>query len=85
MLHWIEAAGSAVSILVLCAALFQYSVIRPLNQSLQSLQECIDHLKEQLSDTESKRQLMAERLSKVEEATDHVQHRLDIIERRQGD
>ncbi len=54
-------------------------------QSVRSLQECIDHLRRQLSDTESKRQQMAERLSRVEEATGHVQHRLDVIEQRQNE
>jgi len=28
---------------------------------------------------------MAERLSRVEEATGHVQHRLDVIEQRQNE
>ena len=64
---------------------FNFSVIKPLNQSVRSLQECIDHLRRQLSETEAKRQEMAERLSRVEEATDHVQHRLDVIEQRQNE
>lgn len=85
MAEWVQMVGSLVSVLMLCGIIFNFSVIKPLNQSVRSLQECIDHLRHQLSETEAKRQEMAERLSRVEEATDHVQHRLDVIEQRQNE
>lgn len=85
MAEWLQMAASLVSVLMLCGVIFNFSVIKPLNQSVRSLQECIDYLRRQLSDTESKRQQMAERLSRVEEATGHVQHRLDVIEQRQNE
>lgn len=87
MAEWVQMVGSLVSVLMLCGIIFNFSVIKPLNQSVRSLQECIDHLRRQLqlSETEAKRQEMAERLSRVEEATDHVQHRLDVIEQRQNE
>ena len=73
MVEWVQMVGSLVSVLMLCGIIFK---------SVRSLQECIDHLRRQLSETETKRQEMAERLSRVEEATDHVQYRLDVIEQR---
>ena len=85
MAEWLQMAASLVSVLMLCGVIFNFSVIKPLNQSVRSLQDCIDNLRRQLSDTESKRQQMAERLSRVEEATGHVQHRLDVIEQRQNE
>ncbi|MBS6103299.1 MAG: hypothetical protein KH840_01775 [Megasphaera sp.] len=74
--------GALVSVLTLCGIIFNCSVVKPLNQSVRSLRECIEDLRRQLIDTESKRQEMAERLSRVEEATEHVRHRLDILEHR---
>ena len=40
-------------------------------------------LRRQLTDTEAKRQKMAERLSRVEESAEHAHHRLDVMEQRQ--
>lgn len=83
MAEWLQMAASLVSVLMLCGVIFNFSVIKPLNESVRSLRDCIAELRRQLSDTEAKRQKMAERLSRVEEATNHVRHRLDVIERRQ--
>lgn len=51
--------------------------------TVRSLRDCIAELRRQLSDTEAKRQQMAERLSRVEESTEHAHHRLDVMEQRQ--
>ena len=45
MAEWVQMAGSLVSVLMLCGIIFNFSVIKPLNQSVRSLQECIDHLR----------------------------------------
>ena len=42
-----------------------------------------DALRRQLSDTEAKRQKMAERLSRVEALAEHAHRRLDAMEQRQ--
>lgn len=44
---------------------------------------CIAELRRQLSDTEAKRQKMAERLSRVEALAEHAHRRLDAMEQRQ--
>lgn len=85
MAEWLQMAASLVSVLMLCGVIFNFSVIKPLHESVRGLRDCIAELRRQLSDTESKRQQMAERLSRVEEATGHVQHRLDVIEQRQNE
>ena len=77
MAEWLQMAASLVSVLMLCGVIF--------HESVRGLRDCIAELRRQLSDTESKRQQMAERLSRVEEATGHVQHRLDVIEQRQNE
>ena len=85
MAEWLQMAASLVSVLMLCGVIFNFSVIKPLNESVRSLRDCVVELRRQLTDTEAKRQQMAERLSRVEEATGHVQHRLDVIEQRQNE
>ena len=85
MAEWLQMAASLVSVLMLCGVIFNFSVIKPLNESVRSLRDCVVELRRQLTDTEAKRQQMAERLSRVEEATGHVQHRLDVIEHRQNE
>lgn len=82
MERWISMAGSLVSVITLCGVLFNYSVIKPLNQAVTSLRQSVDCLRAQLRDTEQKRQGMAERLSRVEEMADHALHRLDVLEKR---
>lgn len=49
MAEWLQMAASLVSVLMLCGVIFNFSVIKPLNQSVRSLQECIDHLRRQLA------------------------------------
>ena len=85
MAEWLQMAASLGSVLMLCGVIFNFSVIKPLNESVRSLRDCVVELRRQLTDTEAKRQQMAERLSRVEEATGHVQHRLDVIEQRQNE
>lgn len=68
MMEWMmQVAGSLVSVLMFCGIIFNFSVIKPLNESVRGLRDCIVELRRQLTDTEAKRQKMAERLSRVEE------------------
>ena len=83
MAEWLQMAASLVSVLMLCGVNFNFSVIKPLNESVRSLRDCVVELRRQLTDTEAKRQQMAERLSRVEESTEHAHHRLDVMEQRQ--
>ena len=59
MAEWLQMAASLVSVLMLCGVIFNFSVIKPLNESVRSLRDCIAELRRQLSDTEAKRQKMA--------------------------
>ena len=77
MAEWLQMAASLVSVLMLCGVIFNFSVIKPLNESVRSLRDCIAELRRQLSDTEAKRQKMAERLSRVEALAEHAHRRLD--------
>lgn len=72
MAEWLQMAASLVSVLMLCGVIFNFSVIKPLNESVRSLRDCIAELRRQLSDTEAKRQKMAERLSRVEALAEHA-------------
>lgn len=83
MAEWLQMAASLVSVLMLCGVIFNFSVIKPLNESVRSLRDCIAELRRQLSDTEAKRQKMAERLSRVEALAEHAHRRLDVMEQRQ--
>ena len=65
MAEWLQMAASLVSVLMLCGGIFNFSVIKPLNESVRSLRDCIAELRRQLSDTEAKRQKMAERLYRL--------------------
>lgn len=84
MEHWTQVLGVTVSVLTLLGVIFNFSVIKPLNDVVRGLRESVDCLRRQLYDTEAKRQEMAERLSKVEESTSHAHHRLDVLETRQN-
>ena len=81
MAEWLQMAASLVSVLMLCGVIFNFSVIKPLNESVRSLRDCIAELRRQLS--EAKRQKMAERLSRVEALAEHAHRRLDAMEQRQ--
>lgn len=78
---WTQVTGAVVAMLTLLGAIFNFSVIKPLNQSVRGLRDCIYELRYQLKDTEAKRQQMAERLTRVEDAAAYANQRLDKIER----
>lgn len=84
MEHWTQVLGVSVSVLTMLGVIFNFSVIKSLNDTVRGLRDSVDCLRRQLYDTEGKRQEMAERLSKVEESASHAHHRLDVLETRQN-
>ena len=45
MAEWLQMAASLVSVLMLCGVIFNFSVIKPLNESVRSLRDCIAELR----------------------------------------
>lgn len=69
-------------LLLLLGALFNFSVIKPLNAAIAQLGKAIEQLQKQLQEVDDKRQAQAERLSAVEMSTKSAHHRIDSLEGR---
>lgn len=78
----VQMAGVIVAVLSLCGIIFNYAVIKPLSDSIQELREIIESTRDYLCGVEEKRQIMAERLAKVEASATSAHHRLDTLEKR---
>ena len=60
-MEWLSIVAPITGVLLLIGALFNFSVIRPLNTAIENLNQAINMMKEQLHEVEAKRQSMAER------------------------
>lgn len=81
-MEWLEAIGPVTALLGVLGVVFNYSVIKPLNEAIQNLNDAIDKMQIELHEVEEKRQGMAERLACVESSTKSAHHRIDTLENR---
>lgn len=81
-MEWLGIIGPVTALLVALGALFNFSVIKPLNNAIKNLSKAIEHMQMQLQDVDNKRQLQAERLAKVESSAASAHHRIDTLEGR---
>ena len=68
-------------ILIVIWYVFRYSILRPLNASIESLSEAIKELRKEIKDNEERRHEMEIKLTEIEARAKSAQHRLDNIER----
>lgn len=81
-MEWLGIIGSLAAVFTVIGAIFNFSVIRPLNESIHSLSCVIKTMQQALRDIDEKRQEAAERLAKVESSTASAHHRIDTLEGR---
>ena len=81
-MEWLGIIGPVTALLLALGALFNFSVIKPLNSAIQNLSKAIEHMQKQLQDVDNKRQEQAERLAIVESSVKSAHHRMDTIEKR---
>ena len=77
--EWLAMAGPIAAILTILGAIFNFSVIKPLNGTIRALDASIENLQRQLHEVEEKRESMAIRLATVESSVKSAHHRLDEI------
>lgn len=81
-MEWLGIIGPVTALLVALGALFNFSVIKPLNDAIKNLSKTIEHMQMQLHDVDEKWQVQAERLAKVESSAASAHHRIDTLEGR---
>ncbi len=81
-MEWLGIIGPVKALLVTLGALFNFSVIKPLNNAIKNLSNAIEHMQMQLQDVDNKRQKQAERLATVESSVKSAHHRIDTLEGR---
>lgn len=79
-MEWLEVIGPVTALLGVLGAIFNYSVIRPLSEAINNLNDAIEKMQTQLHEVDAKRQEMAERLAKVETSAKSAHHRIDTLE-----
>lgn len=81
-MEWLGIIGPVTALLGVVGAIFNFSVIQPLNASIRNLNDSIENMKESLHDIDEKRQMQAERLATVESSVKSAHHRIDTLEGR---
>ena len=81
-MEWLSVIGPMAAVFTVIGAIFNFSVIRPLNESIHNLSCAIETMQQALWDIDEKRQEAAERLAKVESSTASAHHRIDTLEGR---
>jgi|GEM_PF-263577 len=82
MMDWLAIISSITAPLLVLGAVFNFSVIKPLNAAIKSLNEAIAAMRAQLHEVDEKRQYLAERVAKAESAAASAHHRIDGLETR---
>ena len=81
-MEYVSILGAVAAMFTVIGAIFNFSVIRPLNESIHILACVIKTMQQALRDIDEKRQAAAERLAKVEGSAASAHHRIDTLERR---
>ena len=81
-MEWLEVIGPVTALMGILGMIFNFSVIRHLNEAIRNLSNTIDVMRAQLHEVDEKRQDMAVRLASVESSVKSAHHRIDGIEER---
>ncbi len=78
-MEWLMIVGPITGLLGILGVIFNWSIIKPLNESINELRELISNACEQIGRIEEKRQSMDNRLARVEESAKSAHHRLNDL------
>ena len=81
-MEWWQIIVPVTALLGILGAIFNAAVIKPLCDQIKNLSDVIESMKQQMHDTEAKRQEMDMRLARVEESAKQAHHRLDDLQER---
>lgn len=82
---WIDIAGPLIAFLVAVGGLFNFSVISPLNKTIQQLSGAVDDIRNTIHDMDEKRQNMEKSIAKLEATVEHQEGWIKDIARRVED
>lgn len=81
-MDWLVIVSSISGPLLILGAIFNFSVIKPLNTAIIGLNAAITAMREELHDETEKRQAIAERLARVETSAASAHHRISAVDER---
>lgn len=79
---WVIISNLTGPVLIVIGAVFNGSVIKPLNTTIHLLNAAVEALREEIKTETEKRHEIAERLAKVETATSSAHHRINELDAR---
>lgn len=82
---WIDIAGPLIAFLVAVGGLFNFSVISPLNKTIQQLSGAVEDIRNTIHDMDEKRQNMEKSIAKLEATVEHQEGWIKDIARRVED
>jgi hypothetical protein len=68
-------------VLIVIWYVFRYSILRPLNTSIELLSEAIKELRKEIKENEERRHDMEIKITEIDARAKSAQHRLDNLER----
>ena len=81
---WLEQAAQLTIVLSFCGVLFNYVVIRPLNDSIRRLGDAIDNLREDWKRNNERLNRLEGTVAKIEQSVDIAHKRIDEILHREA-
>ena len=81
-MDWLVIVSSISGPLLILGAIFNFSVIKPLNTAIVGLNDAVSAMRKELHDETEKRHIIAERLARVETSAASAHHRITEIDGR---
>lgn len=79
---YLEPLVSLTVVMGFIGTIFSYAVIRPLNETIKSLQAVVQELKDQMDQERDRHSALAERVVSIETDVKNIHYQLDKIERK---
>lgn len=81
-MDWLVIVSSISGPLLILGAIFNFSVIKPLNTAIVALNAAISAMRKELHEETEKRHAIAERLARVETSAASAHHRISEVDER---
>lgn len=81
-MDWMEAVAPMVALLGVIGTVFNYSIIKPLNETIESLNAAVKRINDGLIEMDKKRQELEIRLTRMEVNIENMQASMEEHEKR---
>lgn len=78
----VETSAQIAAIATVIGAAFSYTILRPLNASIEALREAVDEMRAEMKESNRQRQELEVHLAEVDQSVRSAHHRINALEGR---